>query len=175
MTPRSTLLTRTGTLALALAAALAGAAASSEAFAQTPDAALLTCARNTDSAARLACFDGLATQARQRQVAGGPSAAAATAAATAPVTPKPDEFGRPPRVDDSGLGLLESRIAGRFEGWSANQRIPLVNGQVWQIADDSSGFGNAQEPVVRIRRGALGSYRMEVEGVVRSPRVKRVK
>ena len=68
-----------------------------------------------------------------------------------------------------------ARLQRGFEGWSANQRIAVVNCQVWQIADDSSGFGNAQEPVVRIRRGALGSYRMEVEGVVRSPRVKRVK
>lgn len=126
------------------------------------DAGLLRCAQTADNGARLACFDALVAQARQRQAAG------------AVATPRPEEFGRAPKLDASEMEVLESRIAGRFEGWRPNQRITLVNGQVWQVIDDSSSFGDAQEPVVRIRRAALGSYRMEVDGVTRSPRVRRV-
>jgi hypothetical protein len=126
------------------------------------DAGLLRCAQTSESAARLACFDALVAQARQRQAAG------------VVATPKPEEFGRAPKADASEMEVLESRIAGRFDGWRPGQRFTLANGQIWQVSDDSSGVGDAQDPLVRIRRAALGSYRMEVDGVTRSPRVKRV-
>lgn len=141
----------------ALAALMLGAPAHAD------DAGLLRCAQTADNAARLACFDALAAQARQRQAAG------------VVATPRPEEFGRAPRPDASEIDVLESRIAGRFEGWRPNQRFTLVNGQVWQVIDDSSNFGDAQEPVVRIRRGAMGSYLMDIEGITRAPRVRRLK
>lgn len=136
------------------------------AAAQTSDAALLRCATQTDITARLACFDALARQAQQRHSAG-------LSAPEVNDTRRESEFGKP-RIDASDIEVLESRIPGRFEGWSPRQRFTLANGQVWQISDDSSSFGNAQDVAVKIRRGAIGSYFMDVEGVRRSPRVRRV-
>ncbi|MFO1330779.1 MAG: hypothetical protein U1F56_25785 [Rubrivivax sp.] len=137
-------------------------AAAPLAFAQTPDAALLRCAAAADATARLACFDALVAQARTR--AAQPSASAASAAVAA--------FGRPSPPDE--IELIESRIVGRFEGWRAGDRITLANGQVWQVIDDSSAWADLQQPVARVRRAAMGSFRLEVDGVTRSPRVRRV-
>lgn len=142
------------------------------AAAQTDDAALLRCAAQSDATARLGCFDALARQARERQAAGPVRPVAATAAA-APDAKRTAEFGKP-RIDASEIDVLESRIPGRFSGWGPRQRFTLANGQVWEISDDSSSFGNAQDVAVKIRRGAIGSYFMDVDGVRRSPRVRRV-
>lgn len=144
---------RSTTLALCLAWA-----AAAPALAQTPDAALLRCAEQAEAAARLACFDALAAQARTR---------GATAATAAVAT-----FGKPAPPDE--IELIESRIVGRFEGWRPGDRITLANGQVWQIVDDSNAWADLQQPVARVRRAALGSFRLEVDGVTRSPRVRRV-
>lgn len=147
--------------ALLLASALPLAA-----IAQTDDAALLRCAQAADAATRLRCFDALADQARQR-LAAPPSAAT-------PDPKKVAEFGRPPKPDASDLDEVASRIPGRFEGWGPRQRFTLANGQTWEISDDSSAFANVQNPAVKIRRGALGSYFMDIDGVRKAPRVKRV-
>lgn len=150
-----------GRLALLLHGLLAAAAA----HAQTDDAALLRCAQQTDAAARLACFDSLAAAAGQR---------AARPAATRPVpgAEAVAAFGKPSRPDD--VDVIESRIVGRFEGWRPGDRITLANGQVWRISDDSSAWADLQQPLARVRRAALGSFRLEVEGLTRSPRVQRV-
>lgn len=156
---------------LALLAALCGATALASAPARADEAGLLRCRQAADPATRLTCYDALADQARQRQ-ASRPSGAAVAAPAAAD---KVAEFGQPPKPGAADIEVMESRIVGRFEGWRPGQRFTLANGQVWQITDDSSGFGDAQEPVVRIRRAALGSFMMEVDGVTRSPRVKRLR
>jgi hypothetical protein len=141
--------------------------------AQTDDGALLRCRQLATEAARLSCYDTLADQARQR-LAARPAGTTAPSAAAASAD-KVAEFGQPPKPGAGDIEVMESRIVGRFEGWRPGQRFTLANGQVWQIVDDSSGFGDSQEPVVRIRRAALGSFMMEVDGVTRSPRVKRLR
>jgi len=77
--------------------------------------------------------------------------------------------GSPPQSD-----RIESHIPGRFEGWRANSRIRLANGQVWQVIDNSWLGGEWDNPKVAIRRGALGSFYLDIEGENRSPRVRRV-
>lgn len=145
--------------------------AAGTAIAQTDDAALLRCAQLADAPARLGCFDALAVQARARAAAPA-STAAPAAPAAAPTAAAVAAFGKPSRPDD--VELIESRIVGRFEGWRPNDRITLANGQVWQIVDDSQAWANLEQPVARVRRAALGSFRLEVDGVTRSPRVRRV-
>ena len=76
--------------------------------------------------------------------------------------------------NNSQLDAIESNIAGSFEGWSAKSNIKLTNGQVWQISDDSSRAHYIDNPKVRIRRGALGSFYLEIQGTNISPRVRRV-
>ena len=72
------------------------------------------------------------------------------------------------------LDAIESHIPGSFEGWSAKSNIKLANGQIWQISDDSSRAHYIDNPKVRIRRGALGSFYLEIQGTNVSPRVRRV-
>lgn len=74
----------------------------------------------------------------------------------------------------SGPDSIDSRIDGRFDGWRANDKIALANGQVWQVSDDSLGVFTSTNPKVTVRRGAFGAYYMEIEGINRSPKVKRV-
>lgn len=133
------------------------------AAAQTDDAALLRCAATSDAAPRLACYDALAQQARGR---------AATVASEQ--QRRTTEFGLPPKLDPNELQTVQTHLPGPFQGWSAKQRFKLANGQVWEISDDSSSFGRGNDVKVTLRRGALGSFFIDFEGVTRSPRVRRV-
>jgi len=138
-------------------------------------------------AARLACYDTLFGR------PGSPATAAATAPATATAataaraatsappaaatpSPAPDAavaaFGLPQPA--APVDAISSHIPGRFTGWEPNDRITLANGQVWQIADRSRGAYQLQDPKVSVRKGALGSYFLEIEGQNQSPRVRRV-
>jgi hypothetical protein len=144
-----------------VAAALLMALASQAAWAD-PDA-LRRCRALADDAARLACYDAIAT----------PAAATAAAAAPSPAGSLPTaRFGlpeEPPPVD-----RIESRIEGRFEGWGPRGRIRLANGQVWQVADDSRGAYWFDSLRVVVRRGALGGFLLEIEGVRALVRVRRL-
>jgi hypothetical protein len=128
------------------------------------DAGILRCRAIAESGARLACYDALVVGAGTK--AGSPQA-------------KPretvEQFGVAQKDRETPLEAIESTIPGHFEGWNGNERLRLANGQVWQVVDDSKGFHSIDNPKVRIRRGLLGAYYLEIEGTNRSPRVQRVK
>jgi hypothetical protein len=86
----------------------------------------------------------------------------------------PEQFGMEHQAFKAELQSIESHIPGNFEGWRPRARILLANGQVWQINDDSSYVRDLKNPKVTIRRGALGSFFLEIEGDNHSPRVKRL-
>ena len=146
------------------------------------NAAMLRCRALVDTAQRLQCYDAIVVAAPG--AAGADVATAATAATTlpapAPALPQAqrqqlvENFGLPVQAPELLVQDIESRISGAFLGWRSNTRITLANGQVWQVVDDSVGVINANAPKVKIRRGAMGAYYLELEGSNRSPRVKRV-
>lgn len=130
-----------------------------------------------------------------------PAAPAAAPVATAPVpamassakptvaaAPPPAPASPPPVTEPQANFGFESRrrtaeeapdrvltsYQGTFSGWGPIEKIPLANGQVWQIADGSQTAYDIKNPVVRIVRGAFGSFFMEIEGVSHSPKVRRV-
>jgi len=145
------------------------------------DAGLLRCRTIQDSAARLACYDALVVAPAGSQPAAAaqakPQAASpATSQTASPAKPQEAvaQFGITQKDREVPLEAIESTIPGRFEGWLPRDNIRLANGQVWQIADDSKGHHDFTNPKVRVRRGALGAYYLEIEGTNRSPRVKRV-
>lgn len=150
--------------ALMAALPLAGAAAQDT---------LARCRAIKDSAARLACYDALpiASPPAAAPAAGG---AAQAPAATAPAPSEAQRFGLPATSRPEPLEALESRIEGHFEGWYPGTRIRLANGQVWQVADSSSRFADVDNPKVTVRRGALGSFFLDIDGVNPAPRVRRV-
>jgi hypothetical protein len=121
------------------------------------DAALRACRGVPDLAARAACYDAIPL----------PAVAATDAesrfGASQLVVPARDE-----------LQAISSVIKGRFDGWDADTRLTLANGQVWAIADGSRGAYRLTDPKVLITRGMLGSFFIEIEGAARTPRVRRL-
>ena len=141
------------------------------------DAALLRCRTIADATARLACYDVLvlpingASTSSNRAGTAQPSAGSQASM----TQQKPSQFGFEERlVAKNELDAIESYIPGSFEGWSDRSNIKLANGQVWQISDNSSRAHYIDNPKVKIRRGALGSFYLEIQGTNISPRVKRV-
>jgi hypothetical protein len=170
--------------------------ASSVSLADT--AALQNCRLLKDPAARLVCYDAIAlpapagspsarTDAAAATVAPPPAAAAgstlpvvpaAAVAATKPATAADPAavfgFENRPAPAAAAADALVSSIPGRFEGWLANGRIRLANGQVWQVSDGSQAAYDLSDPAVRITRGVAGTFFMEISGVAQTPRVRRV-
>lgn len=84
-------------------------------------------------------------------------------------------FGLPQKPAFDRGEVLETSIAGNFDGWGPDEKITLTNGQVWQINDGSSAGYSLRDPRVRITRGSFGGFFMQVEGVSQTPRAKRVR
>lgn len=124
-------------------------------------ASLARCRSIPDSAQRLACYDAL-------------PAPAADKPAPEEKRQAPAQFGLEHKAVEQQLQSIESHVEGRFDGWAPNDRIRFANGQVWQIVDGSRAALNAVNPKVRVRRGVLGAFYLEVEGTNHSPRVRRV-
>jgi hypothetical protein len=96
--------------------------------------------------------------------------------ATAPIAKQTEsQFGLEYKAHETELGQVRSRIVGHFGGWSPNQHIELENGQVWQIADNTSRYLYLDDPAVTVRRGMMGAFYLDIEGTNHMPRVKRVK
>lgn len=137
---------------------------------------LQRCAPIPEATARLACFDALAARLRA-----APPAAVAAPVAAAPAVPtapsmaqRVDAFGVQPVAPKDELQAVESQIEGLVDGWEAGTVFTLANGQRWMISDGSRAAMNLRNPKVVIRRGALGSFRIEFEGSKQSARVKRL-
>jgi hypothetical protein len=151
------------------------AVAAPSAFAQ---ADLQRCRAVADDRARLACYDALAAAPAPARPAAPVAAAAAVpaapAAAAAPAPAPPSTFGLSARSASGAADEVQSHLPGLFEGWDPGTRLRLANGQVWRVMDGSSAATALREPKVRIKRAALGTYVMEIEGLNRSPRVQRL-
>ena len=165
---------------LLLAAAAPGAALSADL-----DQNLQSCAAVADAAARLACYDALAHRA-PALAAPSPAAPPAPAAAPAPApAPAPEaRFGtegmsHPPAAEaPQDVSKIETHLAGSFNGWKPGTEFELTNGQVWKCtSDDSAYYPDIPDgPAVVIRRGFFtGSYWMEIAGVARKIKVRRLR
>ncbi|MDO9095278.1 MAG: hypothetical protein Q8R98_22595 [Rubrivivax sp.] len=161
---------------------------SGAALAQALPAAVAACRHVADPVARLACYDAIgqpaATSPVQRTVPAAVArpeatpAAVAVAPAAAPPAAKPAapaDFGLPPVRPPAESDMVDSRISGRFEGWDPGTRLTLANGQVWEVLDNKRVAYDLNQPAVRVKRGMLGSFFMEIDGVSATPRVRRVK
>ncbi len=125
-------------------------------FAQS--GAHMQCQTVVDAAARLACYDA----AFPPKPAGPSGVVAAT-------------FGFPQKAAALEVQAIESMVNSDFDGWGPNDKIRLQNGQVWEVVDGSSGTTTSAMRKVTVKRGALGSYFLEFDGLTKSPRVRRIK
>lgn len=167
----------------------------SPALAHADAQALARCRALADAPARLACYDAIelpgtaptapaapapapnpAPVATAAPVAVAPAPVTATAAApAAPVAaPAPRDFGLESRAAAEQSIELRSQVRGRFEGWQQRTRIPLVNGQVWEVTESSRAAYWLDGPAVRVTRHPFGGFVMEIDGVARVLRVRRL-
>lgn len=148
-------------------------------LAQAQGVSPASCSRIAERDGRLACYDRLYPPAGGGMAAVSPSvpAVAATGPAPAPAQAKDAAFGLPakPQAVSSASAQLVSRINGEVTGWVPGTRFRLANGQLWAIDESSRTGGYAlRDPVVRVVEGTFGGYFLEIEGISKTPRVKRV-
>lgn len=137
--------------------------------ANASDDAVKRCRQVTDSAQRLACYDGI------QFVAVAPAAAAPAPAAAPKAPSRIEEFGLAKKAPAAETDIIESQTAGSMDGWDSGQVIALANGQKWQVSDGSSAYlGKSSVRKIKVRRSGLGGFVMEFEGLNQTPRVKRV-
>ena len=70
--------------------------------------------------------------------------------------------------------VIESQIAGDFNGWDGETIFKLTNGQIWQQAEYDYEYEYAFQPAVTIYKTA-GGYKMKVEDMDETIYVKRIK
>jgi len=119
------------------------------------DALVLRCRALPDTASRLACYEAL------------------------PVAPPAEQrFGAKrleQKVDDEPAAI-RSTVRGNVDGWRYGTQLTLANGQVWRVVDDVDAvLPDLVDPAVRIERGALGAYYLQLEANNSAARVVRVK
>jgi hypothetical protein len=78
-------------------------------------------------------------------------------------------------ASDSDRELIESSIAGEFNGWMGKTRVTLENGQVWEQAESGRSGYHMSSPKVKIKPMSFGSWLMYVDGCGCDVRVKRIK
>ncbi|PQP02305.1 hypothetical protein C5614_03485 [Massilia phosphatilytica] len=124
------------------------------------DAVVLRCRALSDPAARFACYEAMPV------------------AATGPAPSAEQRFGMKrleKKVDDEP-GAIRSTVRGHLDGWRYGTQLTLANGQVWRVVDDVDAvLPDLADPAVRIERGALGAYYLQLEANNSSARVVRVK
>lgn len=145
----------------------------SPAFGQ--DVSLQRCRAIADPTVRVACYDALADAAAKPRP---PAAPAAPVAAVPPAAAAPrsgeSAFGLPESRRPESVESVRSAVGAHFSGWGPNSRIRLDNGQVWLVVDGSSVVLPEGARQVSVKRGALGSFYLDFEGLKTSPRVRRV-
>ena len=145
------------------------------------NAELQRCRTLAEPTQRLACFDAALPPIRANG-ATAPAAPVAPVAPAAPVATAPAaalpaaaaaEFGLQPKPEAQAQSI-QSHLPGEFDGWEPRQKFTLANGQVWQLIEDSRGAYRLRNPKVTIRRGAIGSFFMDIDGVAQTLRVRRL-
>jgi hypothetical protein len=119
------------------------------------DAVVLRCRALPDAASRLACYEAM------------------------PVAQAPEQrFGgkRLEKKADDEPAAIRSTVRGRLDGWRYGTQLTLANGQVWRVVDDVEAvLPDLADPAVRIERGALGAYYLQLDANNSAARVVRVK
>ena len=146
--------------------------------------AIAKCTTIEDKAKRLLCFDTATLSLKEIDKA--------TVKALPPVkiekisdskTTKKDDsalisseeaFGRT-EAEINAIQTLKSNIVGDFRGWKKGAVLTLANGQKWKVMSRSGGYVKLTDPKIEIKRAILGSFKMKVEGLNSSAKVKRIK
>ena len=83
-----------------------------------------------------------------------------------------DDFGKVTREDSNEIN---SRIVGKFNGWTGETEFRLDNNQIWKQSGNGFLKVSMNNPKVKIEAGMFGGYILSVEGYNSRVKVKRVK
>lgn len=83
-----------------------------------------------------------------------------------------DNFGK---VSKDDANEINSRIVGKFNGWTGETQFQLENGQIWKQSGNGFLKVSMNNPKVNIKAGVFGGYILSVEGYNSRVKVKRVK
>jgi hypothetical protein len=75
---------------------------------------------------------------------------------------------------ESSSDVIETRIDGEFEGWDGETIFKMQNGQIWQQDEYAYTYTYKYSPKVTIIRSS-GSWKMQVEGMSKAIRVKKIR
>ncbi len=149
-------------------------------LAMEPVISIKSCAKIHSDLKRLACFDRvvkgintdtiLTEKIPQKQQKDKIAAERKTIKQTTIST-----FGLEKKIASAEQQEIRSRINGEFTGWSGKTIFKLNNGQVWQQSAAGRVYHKATDPVVTIRKGIFGSFRLKIEGLNTRISVKRIK
>lgn len=170
--PRAARITRRALCSMLLVpSTLLGHVALAQSSMSTDD--LRDCATIELDAERLGCYDALARRiSPDPPQPPEPDASAATSASPAAIAAFGSELIENDDVDTPQQ--IQSRLVGEFTGWRGNTQFRLENGQVWRQVEAGTLVYSADAPLVTIRRGSFNSYRLSIEGVNSSVRVRRI-
>ncbi|MCA1778057.1 MAG: hypothetical protein LC637_01360 [Xanthomonadaceae bacterium] len=88
----------------------------------------------------------------------------------------PDRPGELPSIASMAREPFQTRVIGKFTGWTGETEFSLENGMVWKQTGDGTFFiPEVENPTVTIRPGAIGTWRLSVEGYNSSTRVTRIR
>ena len=79
-----------------------------------------------------------------------------------------------PLTVGGGVRSIRSHIVGFFRGFEGGTEVRLANGQLWRQTDAADLPVHKTDPEVVIEKGFFGGYRLSVDGLNRSVRVKRI-
>jgi len=128
------------------------------------------CVALDDAALRLACYDEL--HGRKSDAAVSASSAGSTAAGAAGAAPRGEsrdaaaDFGLTKRSSPEELAVksISASIASSAARADGYWVMTLDNGQVWVARELKSAFAPRSGQLVTVRRAALGSYLMTIDG-----------
>jgi hypothetical protein len=83
--------------------------------------------------------------------------------------------GRGFELRQSDTTTIVSRLVGEFTGWDGETIFTLENGMVWKQGETDRFFTKTlANPMVTIKAGMWGAWRLSVEGYNKSVKVKRI-
>lgn len=146
--------------------------------------AIASCTKIEDKTDRLQCFDKATQNLKKIDKAvvkamppvkiEKPTKSLASEKTETTLISSEEAFGRT-EAEINAIKTLKSNIIGEFGGWKKGAVLTLANGQKWKVMSRTSGYVKLTDPKVEIKRAVLGSFKMKVEGLNSSAKVKRIK
>ncbi|MRX27172.1 hypothetical protein [Kangiella sp. HZ709] len=84
-------------------------------------------------------------------------------------------FGLEQQIAARQPNQLNFKLQGKFKRWKKGMKLNTAEGQIWLIKGRHNIYYPIEDPKIIIRKGSLGSYLMNIEGLNTTFKVKRVK